>query len=232
MGGTSDDATDDTDGPEVRALYLNDTTFTDGAKVNTTPLFVARLWDESGVNITGSSIGHDMMLIIDGNPSLSYNLNSYYSQAVGTDGEGIVAYSIPALTAGEHSAEFKVWDICNNSTTVTFTFTVVEGLKPSLLELTATPSPARESVTFHLTHNRPESRLTVGIMVYDIAGRLVWKHEENGSSELFKSYTVSWDLCNNRGGRLRPGVYIYRAAISCGGSKEATDAKKFIILAQ
>ncbi len=232
VGGTDNTTDDDTDGPEVRALYLNDTTFTDGAKVNTTPLFVARLWDASGVNITGSSIGHDMTLIIDGNPSMSYNLNSYFSQTVGTDGEGIVAYSLPALTAGEHSAEFKVWDICNNSTTVTFTFTVVEGLKPSLLELTATPSPARESVTFHLTHNRPESRLTVGIMVYDIAGRLVWKHEENGSSELFKSYTVSWDLRNNRGGRLRPGVYIYRAAISCGGSKEATDAKKFIILAQ
>ncbi len=232
VGGTSDDATDDTVGPEVRALYLNDTTFTDGAKVNTTPLFVARLWDASGVNITGSSIGHDMTLIIDGNPSLSYNLNSYYTQTAGTDGEGIVAYSIPALTAGEHSAEFKVWDICNNSTTVTFTFTVVEGLKPSLLSITATPSPARESVTFHLTHNRPESHLTVGIMVYDIAGRLVWKHEESGSSELLRSYTVSWDLCNNRGGRLRPGVYIYRAAISCGGSKEATDAKKFIILAQ
>ena len=139
---------------------------------------------------------------------------------------------LPALTPGIHSAEFKVWDICNNSTTNMFTFEVKEGIKPSLLELTASPSPAREEVTFHLMHNRPGSRLTVGIMVYDIAGRLVWKHEESGASELLRSYTVSWDLRNNRGGRLRPGVYIYRAAISCEGSKEATDAKKLIILAQ
>ena len=232
MSGTDDNADNDKDGPEVRALYLNDSTFVSGGQVNTTPFFVARLWDKSGVNITGSSIGHDMMLIIDGNPALSYNLNSYYELVAGSEGEGIVKFLIPALTPGMHKAEFKVWDIQNNSTTQEFEFEVVEGLKPYLLELSATPVPAREQVTFHLFHNRPESQLTVGIMVYDMVGRLQWRHEETGSSELFKSYTVTWDLTNNRGGRLRPGVYIYRAAISSGGSKEATEAKKLIILAQ
>lgn len=232
VGGTDDNAEDDYDGPEIRVLYMNDSTFVNGGQVNTTPFFVARLWDKSGVNITGSSIGHDMMLIIDGDPSLSFNLNSYYELIPGKDGEGIVKYLLPALTPGIHTAEFKVWDIQNNSTTYEFEFEVVEGLKPYLLELTATPSPAREQVEFHLFHNRPESQLTVGIMVYDMMGRLQWKHQETGASELFKSYTVTWDLTNNRGGRLRPGIYIYRAAISSGGSKEATDAKKLIILAQ
>lgn len=232
VGGTDDNAEDDYEGPEIRALYLNDSTFVSGDQVNTTPFFVARLWDKSGVNITGSSIGHDMMLIIDGDPSFSFNLNSYYELIPGSDGEGIAKYLIPALTPGIHTAEFKVWDIQNNSTTYEFEFEVVEGLKPYLLELTASPSPAREQVEFHLFHNRPESQLTVGIMVYDMMGRLQWKHQETGASELFKSYTVTWDLTNNRGGRLRPGVYIYRAAISSSGSKEATDAKKLIILAQ
>lgn len=232
VGGTDDNAEDDHDGPEIRVLYMNDSTFVNGGQVNTTPFFLARLWDKSGVNITGSSIGHDMMLIIDGDPSLSFNLNSYYELIPGKEGEGIVKYLLPALTPGIHTAEFKVWDIQNNSTTYEFEFEVVEGLKPYLLELTATPSPAREQVEFHLFHNRPESQLTVGIMVYDMMGRLQWKHQETGASELFKSYTVTWDLTNNRGGRLRPGIYIYRAAISSGGSKEATDAKKLIILAQ
>lgn len=232
VGGTDDNAENDADGPEIRALYLNDSTFVSGDQVNNTPFFVARLWDKSGVNITGSSIGHDMTLTIDGSPYLSYNLNSYYELTAGADGEGIVKYLLPALAPGKHTAEFKVWDIQNNSTTQTFEFEVVEGLKPFLLELSASPSPAREQVTFRLFHNRPESQLTVGIMVYDMMGRLQWSHQETGSSELFKSYTVNWDLCNNRGGRLRPGIYIYRAAISGNGSKEATDAKKLIILAQ
>ena len=228
VGGTSDTAETDTIGPEIRALYLNDTTFVDGGQVNTTPYFVAELWDKSGVNITGSSVGHDMMLVIDESTVLSYNLNSYYELLPGEDGTGIVKFPIPALEPGKHTAEFWVWDILNNSTVRTFTFEVVEGLKPFLFDVIATPGIAREQVTFHLMHNRPESRMRVGIMVYDLAGRQLWKHEESGTSGLFENYTVSWDLTSG-GARMRPGVYIYRAAISTDNSKDATKARKFII---
>lgn len=231
VGGTSDTAETDTIGPEIRALYLNDTTFVDGGQVNTTPYFVAELWDKSGVNITGSSVGHDMMLVIDESTVLSYNLNSYYELLPGEDGTGIVKFPIPALEPGKHTAEFWMWDILNNSTVRTFTFEVVEGLKPFLFDVIATPGIAREQVTFHLMHNRPESRMRVGIMVYDLAGRQLWKHEESGTSGLFENYTVSWDLTSG-GARMRPGVYIYRAAISTDNSKDATKARKFIILGE
>ena len=231
VGGTSDTAETDTIGPEIRALYLNDTTFVDGGQVNTTPYFVAELWDKSGVNITGSSVGHDMMLVIDESTVLSYNLNSYYELLPGEDGTGIVKFPIPALEPGKHTAEFWVWDILNNSTVRTFTFEVVEGLKPFLFDVIATPGIAREQVTFHLMHNRPESWMRVGIMVYDLAGRQLWKHEESGTSGLFENYTVSWDLTSG-GARMRPGVYIYRAAISTDNSKDATKARKFIILGE
>ena len=231
VGGTSDTAETDTIGPEIRALYLNDTTFVDGGQVNTTPYFVAELWDKSGVNITGSSVGHDMMLVIDESTVLSYNLNSYYELLPGEEGTGIVKFPIPALEPGKHTAEFWVWDILNNSTVRTFTFEVVEGLKPFLFDVIATPGIAREQVTFHLMHNRPESRMRVGIMVYDLAGRQLWKHEESGTSGLFENYTVSWDLTCG-GARMRPGVYIYRAAISTDNSKDATKARKFIILGE
>lgn len=231
VGGTSDTAETDTIGPEIRALYLNDTTFVDGGQVNTTPYFVAELWDKSGVNITGSSVGHDMMLVIDESTVLSYNLNSYYELLPGEEGTGIVKFPIPALEPGKHTAEFWVWDILNNSTVRTFTFEVVEGLKPFLFDVIATPGIAREQVTFHLMHNRPESRMRVGIMVYDLAGRQLWKHEESGTSGLFENYTVSWDLTSG-GARMRPGVYIYRAAISTDNSEDATKARKFIILGE
>lgn len=232
VGGTAENAEKDGEGPEIRQLYLNDSTFTDGGQVNTTPYFVARLWDKSGVNISGSSIGHDIILTIDNSPSLSYNLNSYYEILPGEEGEGIVRFSIPALEPGIHTAEFKVWDVQNNSTTHTFTFEVVAGLKPFITELVATPNPARQQVEFRLYHNLPESNLRVGISVYDLAGRLVWTTEKEGSSEWFKAYIVTWDLTDRAGSRLRPGLYLYRAAIRAGGSKEATKANKLIILAQ
>ncbi|MDH6534658.1 hypothetical protein D0T51_10345 [Parabacteroides sp. 52] len=232
VGGTSESAEEDKEGPEIRSYYLNDSTFISGDRVNTTPLFVAHVWDKSGVNLSGSSIGHDVVLIIDGSPAYTYTLNSYYKNVVDKEGEGVVIFPIPAMKPGLHTAEFILWDIHNNSSKETFTFEVVEGLKPELTEITATPNPAREQVEFSLRHNRPEAYMTVNIWVYDMTGRRVWQWQEKGSSEVFKSYIVTWDLQDNSGARLRPGVYVYKAAISTDHSKEATDANKLIILTQ
>ena len=230
VGGTAVNTEGDTEGPEIRALYFNDSAFVDGGKVNHTPFFVAVLWDQSGVNIGGSSIGHDVTLTVDNNPSMSYNLNAYVEALPGGKGELIVKFPMPALPTGKHTAEFKVWDVLNYSTTREFSFEVADDLRPSITELTAAPVPARESVTFMLHHNRPESQMTVRIQVFDMAGRLLWQHEENGSSALFGAYSVTWNLTNGNGGRLRPGVYFYRASIRTGTSAEATQAKKLIIL--
>lgn len=232
VGGTNENAAEDDEGPEIREFYLNDTTFVDGGKVNSTPLLVTRVWDKSGINITGSSLGHNIMLIIDEQPTRSYVLNDYYAPATGADREGVVIFPIPELSPGIHTAEFIVWDIRNNSSRDTLTFEVVEGLKPNLVEVMATPNPAREQAEFRLIHNRPETNMNVRLMVYDMTGRLRWSHTETGSSELFKSYIVSWDLRDNAGGRLLPGIYFYRAGIRANNSKEVTKANKLIILAQ
>lgn len=228
--GTSDNPREDHTPPEVRLLFLNDTTFVDGGEVNATPYFYAKVYDESGINITESSIGHGITLCIDNNPNYNYLLNSYYENIIGSEGEGTVKFNIPALKPGLHTAEFKIWDIMNNPTTYTFSFNVVEGLKPFITKLVATPTPARGNVQFRLSHNRPECRMKVCIMVYDMTGRLNWKHEETGSSALFKDYLIDWDLRNNAGSHVRPGVYLYRAAISTDNSKEATETEKMIIL--
>lgn len=213
VGGTGGNR-EDNEGPEIRSIYLNDSAFVDGGQVNPTPLLAVRLWDASGINVTGSSIGHDITLVIDGQSALTYNLNSYYKTTPGANGEGLIHFLIPELPAGLHTAELKVWDILNNATTDTVTFEVSEGLKPKFYELWAAPSPAREEVTFYLYHNRPESRVKVNIHVYDMTGRLQWIGEEQGVSGFNEPLTIRWNLRNGYGARLHPGVYIYRAAIA------------------
>ena len=231
--GTADIITPDESGPLIRQIYLNTTDFKDGDKVNETPMFSAIVWDESGINVGGGSIGHDIMLTIDNNPVLSYSLNSYYrTHLEGEDGDGIVKFSIPVLESGKHTAEFKVWDIHNNSSSKTFNFTVTDNYRPSILELIAGPSPAKEYVNFMISHDLPESLINVEIQVYDMSGRLQWKHEESGSSEMFDYYRVQWNLTNGAGARLHPGVYVYRAVIKSDKSTEVSKSKKLIILAQ
>lgn len=233
VGGTAENIETDENGPEIRAMYLNSSDFRNGDKVNETPLFAAIVWDESGINVGSSSIGHDIMLTIDDNPTLSYSLNSYYSTYLdGEEGEGIIKFPIPTLETGKHTAEFKVWDIHNNSSSQTINFVVTDNYKPSIVDLTAGPSPASDHVDFIISHDLPESSINVEIQVFDLGGRIQWKYMESGSSEMFDSYRVTWDLKNGAGARLPSGIYIYRAVINSDKSTEASKSKKLIILAQ
>lgn len=233
VGGTAENTEDDENGPEIRALYLNTSDFKDGDRVNETPLFAAIVWDESGINVGSSSIGHDITLTIDNNPTLSYSLNSYYgTYLAGEAGEGIIKFPIPVLETGKHTAEFTVWDIHNHSSSQTFSFVVTDNYKPAIVDLTAGPSPASDFVYFMIGHNLPESSIHVEIQVFDLMGKLQWKYTESGASEMFDSYRIKWDLRNGAGARLPNGVYVYRAVIKSDKSTETSKSKKLIILAQ
>ena len=228
VGGTADDLPSGGEGPKMM-VYLNTPDFPWGGQVNETPYFVAELEDEDGINTVGNGIGHDLSLCIDG--KITYSLNDYYTPVAGSYTKGTVAYSIPALSEGKHTLTFRAWDIMNNSSVQTLDFEVVNGLRPGLLSIMCSKSPARESTTFILSHDRPGSELDVRIAVCDFAGSELWVHTEQGISA-GSYYYVDWDLCSNGGQRLSPGIYLYRASITSGGSKESTKTEKIVILAQ
>ena len=230
LSGTNDSLENTGEGPEITAMFLNAESFKDGDPVNETPFFYAEVRDDDGINLSGSGKGHDILLCIDNNPSWTYTLNSYY-QAIDVT-QGNVAFSIPELPAGKHNLAFKVWDILNNSTTDTLSFTVVKGYKPVIVDLQAYGNPTKTYTNFVLSHNLPETTLNVEIGVYDLTGRAVWIHSETGSSGFLQNYPVQWDLTNSAGKRVQPGIYVYRATISTASSKEATQAKKIVVIGQ
>ncbi|GHT76069.1 peptidase C25 [Bacteroidia bacterium] len=229
FSGTSDNIPFDDQGPEITAIFLNAESFKDGDNVNETPFFVATVTDESGINMSGSTLGHNMTVIID-NKWIYDNLADYYQpkDAFG----GTAGFPIPTLTAGQHQLVFRVWDIMNNSTTDTLHFNVIPGLKPELYTITANPNPAKINMWFQLEHNRPESMLEVEIQVCDLSGRTVWTHIESGYSGYQNAYRVEWDLKNNFSQRIEQGIYVYRATIKTPNGKEVTQAKKLIVLGQ
>ena len=227
VGGTAAEGTDGI-GPSVYC-YLNSPTFVNGGKVNTTPYFVAEISDKDGLNTTGSGIGHDLQLTIDGDMSKTYVLNDNFQYDFGSFTSGSTYYSIPALEPGQHTLRFRAWDIMNNSTTTELTFNVVEGLAPSILSIDCTSNPATTSTTFVIAHDRSGNNLDVEIEVFDISGRPVWKHSESGVASS-GTYTVDWDLTGDGGGRLSTGVYIYRVKIGGDGSGMVSKAKKLIIM--
>ena len=207
----------DSIGPSIYC-YLNAKTFTNGDQVNATPYFMAELYDESGINASDSSIGHDLELVIDNDRAKTYNLNSYYTYDFGDYRSGKVGFSIPQLSDGQHRLLFRAWDVMNNSSVAELVFNVVSDLDAGGFSVACTKNPASETTSFVMTHDRVGSSLTVTMDVFDLSGRQLWKHTETGTPS-GSTYTMSWDLRIDGGSRLQTGVYLCRFQLDGGSSK-------------
>lgn len=229
VGGTGNLDTDSI-GPSIYC-YLNSTSFVDGGNVNTTPYFVAEITDKDGINVSTTSIGHEMVLTIDGDMNQTYTLNDNFEFDFGSYTRGTTFYNLPELTPGKHKLRFRAWDVMNNVSTAELTFNVVKNLTPNCLNVSCTKNPAATSTTFVIAHDRPGNWLQVDIDVFDVGGRPVWHHSENGTTGA-GTYTVNWDLCGESGGKLSPGIYLYRVKLSGQGTHATSQTRKLIIVSR
>ncbi len=226
VGGTAQGTAVDSIGPDIR-LYLNTPSFQYGANVNSTPMLVAELHDESGLNTSGNGIGHDILLVIDNNPEWTWVLNGNFRQYPGDYTRGLVTFSIPELPEGKHTLMLRAWDVFNNSKTVYLGFKVVDDLDP-VFSVDVTDSPARESTTFVITHDRPGQGTKVTVQVFGSDGTSQWIGSTTDSSASGVS-TITWNLHSSSGHRLQPGLYFVRATVSSGQGSGRASCKLVIV---
>ena len=213
----SSTALTDSIGPSVYC-YLNSKNFKNGGKVNTTPYFIAELYDDSGINASGSSIGHDLELIIDGDMNQTYNLNNYFEYDFGDYRSGSIGFSIPQLSIGTHKLLFRAWDILNNSTTTELLFEVSEDAGAGEFNVTCTQNPASTNTQFVITHDRPGSELKVTLDVFDLGGRQLWRQTDTVMATN-DTVTIDWNLNVAGGSRLHTGLYLCRLTLNDGDSQ-------------
>jgi hypothetical protein len=82
VGGFLGDGMDDTEGPEIR-LFMNDTLFNEGGVTDNSPVLLALLSDRSGINASGTGIGHDIIAWLDDDISSAVVLNSLFRADIG-----------------------------------------------------------------------------------------------------------------------------------------------------
>lgn len=249
MEGINDEGLNDDERPQGK-LYMNNLHFANGGITDRSPYLVGCLTDNTGINATGSSIGHDIVATIDGKVQDAYVLNEYYdggdaNPCVNKNFEdyqkGQVMYQLKNLELGQHMVNLKFWDINNNSNTATLDFVVMENGTGQLHidKLLNWPNPFTKNTFFHFEHNC-DSELDVMVQIFTISGKLVKTIRQTVSAEPFREgyrtgkYAIEWDGLDDFGDKIGKGVYIYKVNVKgvddtvCKGSAAAVE--KFVIL--
>ena len=216
--GYDENAITDDKAPVIESMYLNHETFRSGDAVNASPMLLARLSDDKGINMSLAGIGHRMTLHIDGTMNFS-DLSSYFIPDSDGSPAGNLSYQLPELSAGPHNATLKVWDVAGNTTSASIDFTVDPGLSPKIFDIYSDANPASTEANFYISHNRPDAMLSVRIDIYDLSGRHVWSDMTRGRAEMYLTVPVKWDLTDFNGNRVGHGIYVYRATVTTEGSE-------------
>ncbi len=228
-GGSSPIPDNDKEGPEIKA-WLNDKKFVNGSIVNQRPVLILELSDSSGINTSGTGIGHDITAILDNNNNQVFNLNNHYEADLDKYGQGTATFQLPLLEPGVHTLRIKVWDVLNNSSEVILDFSVVNDEDLVIDHVLNYPNPFTTKTQFWFEHNKPGQDLLVQIHIFSLSGKLVKRIEKTIITPGNRSTDVEWDGRDDFGDKIGRGVYIYRIKVFCNGSKPRTVTEKLVIL--
>ncbi|MDX1653204.1 MAG: type IX secretion system sortase PorU [Brumimicrobium sp.] len=229
IGGIDTAGLSDNIGPEI-ILYLNDENFANGGITDETPILIAELFDESGINTVGNGIGHDITVILDQNTSDAKVLNEFYEADLDTYKSGSLRYQLSKLEPGLHTLTFKAWDVNNNSSEKTIEFTVQESTDLALAHVLNYPNPFTTSTEFYFEHNQVCAALETQIEIYTVSGRLVKTINEMVETRGFRTEGIHWDGRDEFGDQLAKGVYVYRITVRNPDGLETRAMEKLYLL--
>ena len=229
IGGINENAPEDNIGPRVR-LFMNDESFISGGITNASPIFLAFLEDENGIN-TASGIGHDIVAILDGDENNPYVLNDYYETELNDYTRGKVRFPFRDLAPGLHTITFRAWDVYNNPVTAEIQFIVVGDETISLTNVLNYPNPFVSYTQFWFSHNRPFEPLDVQVQVFTITGKIVKTINQVINTEGFLSREITWDGRDDFGDKIGKGVYVYKLTVKSNlTNKKVEKIEKLVIL--
>jgi hypothetical protein len=229
IGGYSDNPVIENDAPIVRP-YIGDSLFINGGLTGSNTLLYVILQDETGINVSGNSVGHDLIAVLDGDIKNPYIMNDYYETEANTYKRGYVSFPLYNLAEGTHRMTVKAWDVNNNSGEGYVDFEVVNGNIIKVRNLMNYPNPFRDVTHFVFEHNHPDENLNVEINVYSTDGVWVRNLKQSFLATGSRSNEIVWDGTGNGGEKLPAGVYIYRVKISTDKGIETLAYQKLVLL--
>ncbi len=228
VGGYNDNAGQDNDAPIVQP-YIDNDKFRNGGVTGPNPLLYVKLFDESGINISGNSVGHDLVAVLDDDVQNPYIMNNYYITEQDDYRKGYVNFPLYNLPEGLHTIKVKAWDVYNNSGEGVVVFEVKNKDKGFISDLYNYPNPMKEITHFVFQHNQEGEKMDVTLMIYTSTGRLV-KTIKQSLETTGNRTEITWDGLGEGGAPLSKGVYFYRLNAKTSKGATATAYQKLVLL--
>ena len=209
VGGTALQVAADDIPPQV-TLFLDSENFVSGGTTGETPLLLARLSDDNGINVSKIGIGHEVSAFLDNRTDSLLILNEFYTPDPDTYKSGKVQYTFGKLNEGRHTLTLKAWDTHNNSGTGSLDFVVARAGQINLQHFLVYPNPADAQTTFRFDHDRAGDDLEIDFEILNLQGKMVknFKTQVLRSEKTYDGY--NWQLKDEN---LAPGLYIYRVVV-------------------
>ncbi len=212
IGGTTDEVISDNEGPQID-IYINDRSFVEGDIVGSNSLLLVDLADDNGINLSSTSIGHDITAIIDGDTGSPIVLNSFFSPTTNQLGSGTVNYALNDLEPGEHSITIKAWDILNNSSETTTYFVVGDREEGNISGVLNYPNPFRDITYFRFEHDFVNTQLEIEVNIYSLNGVLINSIKTNTFANNSIVDGISWIPAEGLTSIENEGMYFYKIKI-------------------
>ncbi len=208
---SADTPVTDTTAPTIDQMYLDTEAFADGDKVGSSPvLYATFLPDPSGFNVSKSSIGSSVTLLLDNRTSFP-GIRS--TLAVQADGSASIEYPMSQLEDGRHSLTLSIGDNMGNRSSRTINFTVVNNEIQSTL--TIDRKYARTEVTFDIDHTF-DAQPTGRLIIEDANGQIVHSVEAT-------QFPYTWNLKDAANRDIPTGNYRCYTLLNNGKRYSATD---------
>ncbi len=230
LGGADKNASEDRTGPEI-SVFINDSSFVFGDPVPPSPYFIAKLSDESGINITSKNIENNLVLTLNKARDTEYVLNEQYQTDLNTFKLGSINYQLKDIKKGSHTLEFRASDNHNNDSKFYTEFIIEEDAELALAHVLNYPNPFTTNTGFYFEQNQiKHSRIEVLIQVYTITGKIVKTIFSNLEADQKLIGPIAWDGKDDFGDRIGRGVYLYKVQVSAENGSKAAHIEKLVIL--
>ncbi|MBI5660891.1 MAG: type IX secretion system sortase PorU [Ignavibacterium album] len=216
VGGTDSSVANDGKGPEIN-IFFDDENYQSAYLVGSSPLLIVKLNDETGLNTTGTGIGHKLEGILNEQVNNPIDFTNYFTSDLDAGGKsGKINYQFSKLDGGDYSIQIKAWDIFNNFSTEKAYFSVVGDEDLVVRDIYNYPNPFGGRTTFTFQQNLSEP-IDVKIRIFTIAGRLIKEIERQYVNDRY--VTIDWDGRDTDGNELANGTYLYKLIVRTSDGK-------------